>query len=309
MPFFLLPDEIILQICSLTSSPDIDNFALVNKTTYRVCYDRLKERQIIKKNARVMTKRFKLTAHKYTPQTLGFAHMRRIIVLNEIGSFHSECALEHMEYLELNGDLHWLQPMDEKSAEEARRWYQGEAAPEKKIADLEATAKRLGLQLPGGFLKMMGSNELIGRMNLGSDCFNLGSLVMCDPTDDGDGGGYMVRFLCDQQGCLFWNLYMSPDGGSCIVRSAEDVECWMCSDDGPYGNGPEIVEGHEKYILSNGVPVACNHTELALEHPNFEAWLALMYFGGWCGATLCKGRVLSKRQLEYLDYFRMKPRV
>jgi hypothetical protein len=314
MPFSSLVDEILVQISNLVGSPDIDNFALVNKAIYRVCYNSLKKRKLVKENAKVMAERFN---YKHDPsgsswwENSGEARLWRK-EMQQIGSLPNACALKHVEYLELNGDLSWLGPIDEASAKEAPKWWQGEAASQKELDEVQATAKRLGLQLPPGFLRMMGSNDCIGRMYLGGDYFSLGSFVKCNPADDQNGGGYVIQFLSDQQGCGYWNLYITPDGYHCVVRSTDNVECWRCSDrgpnGGPYGTGPVDFEGHEKYKTHEGIPIACEDLELRFDHPNFEAWLAMRYFGGWCYGTLSNKGKLDERQLEYLDYFRSRIR-
>jgi hypothetical protein len=210
-----------------------------------------------------------------------------------------------LDYLRLNGDLYWLQPLDPETSE-GHIWDRGRAASKEKLNELAASAQRVGVEFPPGFLTFMGSDEFIQHMYLGGDYFYLGdSLVKCKPEDDKEGGGFVIRFLSDQQSCCFWNLYTAPGGYHCVVQTVDDVHCWDCAEEEEYED-EEAEENHPKPQLfeDTDIPFACGKLDMSLAHPNFEEFLAMKYFDGWCSATMRhKERKLTKSQTDYLDNF------
>jgi hypothetical protein len=297
MSYASLADEIILYIVNLVRPRDLENFALVNRRTYRVANKRLEERRALKRNARVMTTRFGTSYRSIGLCAIspGYLLKQRPDLAEKYNCPPDGSAAE-LDYLELNGDLYWLQPQDAEISA-GHIWDRGKAASKEQLNELAASAQRVGIEFPPGFLDFMGSNELIERMYLGGDYFYLGdSLVKCNPGDDEAGGGYVVRFLSDQQSCGFWNLYMAPGGYHCVVATGDDVHCWICENDEEEDGEPEEI--HPKPQLFEDIPIACGPLDLSLDHPNFEEWLVMKYFDGWCSATMReKGRELSKSQI------------
>ena len=150
----------------------------------------------------------------------------------------------------------------------------------------------------------MGSTELMERFFLGGDYFCLGpSLVKCNSDDDNDGSGYVVNFLYDQQSCYFWALYVAPGGYHCVLNAPSDVTCWKCTDN-VYGHIPWDFDGHPRCKRHEGIPIACEKLMISLANAEFEAWLAMRYFDGWCSMTLREeGRELPDDLLAYLDNY------
>lgn len=170
-----------------------------------------------------------------------------------------------------------------------------------------------GIKFPASFLTFMGSQELIGRMWLGGDYFKLSALKKCRAEDDGGKGGYMIRFLSDQQGCRYWSLYMDREGRSCVMNSQGDVNCdsckwrvermvWM----GVTAPGEELG-GRQHAILEvekeTGVLANCERMDWTLGHWSWEEWMCMRYFDGWNAACLSRGREVGERQIEFLDAF------
>ena len=304
MSYAMLADEIIVQIVKLVRSKDIESFALVDPRTYRIAHDRLMKRRALKRNAKVMSARFGPPFRSLGLCAIGSSHIfSQRPELAERYDIPLDGAAADLDYLELNGDLQWLQPLDDETAK-SHVWDQGCAASEKRLLALVESAKGVGVEFPKAFLKMLGSNEFIQRMYMGGDFFDLGpSLVKCNPEDDQEGGGYAIRFLSDQQGCGYWALYVAPGGYHCVLDAPDDVHCWKCLDEGPYGRENLHFEDHQKYKTHKGIPVACDKLDISLAHPDFESWLAMKYFDGWCSATLYDGRELTETQTEYLDHF------
>jgi hypothetical protein len=305
MSYASLADEIVLYIVNLIRPRDLENFALVNRRTYRIANQKLERRRALKRNARVMTTRFGTSYHSIWIGLCviapGHILKQRPDVAEKYGCPPDGSAAE-LDYLELNGDLYWLRPHDAEISA-THDWYRGRAASKEQLNELAASAQRVGIEFPPGFLDFMGSDELIQRMYLGGDYCYLGdSLVKCNPEDDDAGGGYAIRFLCDQQSCDFWALYMAPGGYHCVVQMQDDVHCWICARNEREGGEPD--ENHPKPQLFEDIPIACGPVRLSMDHPNFEEWLVMKYFDGWCYATLKKkDRELTKSQTEYLDNF------
>jgi hypothetical protein len=305
MSYASLADEILFYIVKLVRPRDLENFALVNRRTYRVANQRLEERRALKRNARVMMTRFGTSYRSIGLCAIapGYLLKQRPDLAEKYDCPPDGSAAE-LDYLELNGDLYWLQPQDAEISA-GHIWDRGKAASKEQLDELAASAQRVGIEFPPGFLDFMGSNELIERMYLGGDYFYLGdSLVKCNPEDDEGGDGYVIRFLSDQQSCGFWNLYMAPGGYHCVVATGDDVHCWICENEEEEEDDGEPEEIHPKPQLFEDIPIACGPLDLSLDHPNFEEWLVMKYFDGWCSATMRKkGRELSKSQTEYLDNF------
>jgi hypothetical protein len=95
---------------------------------------------------------------------------------------------------------------------------------------LRAAADRLGLRLPAAFLAFMATPSLHRRIRSSTDCaLDLSPAPVRAPVGD----GHLVRFLADSQGCLFWYLYLTPDGADhAVVSSQGFYGAW-------YGSGGE----------------------------------------------------------------------
>jgi hypothetical protein len=295
MSYSSLADEIILQIINLLPFPDLDNFAQINKRTYQISYPRLQPRQALKRNAKFIAARFGNQSKPFNSICRGKQHE----------PVYSSNELIHLDYLNLNGDLHWLQPMDEATTAEASQWPQYyETTSQERLNELVATGKRLGLEFPPAFLTFIANSKLMERIFLGGDFFHLGpSLVKCNPIDDNNGGGYVITILDDQQGCRYWALYVAPGGYHCVLNAPIYPNCWKCSDMGPYGGSLILWDDHEKYEVYEGIPVACEELGVELAHPNFEAWLAMLYFDMWCQVCVRAERELTEGQKGYMEHF------
>jgi hypothetical protein len=114
---------------------------------------------------------------------------------------------------ELRGDLDWLaaQPAHE-------RWtIHGNATTE--LLELLGRCRRAGVALPPAFTRFMSSSTLQDRVRSSTACFlDLAQAPVPFP----EGGGHLVRFLADQQGCLYWYLYVTGDGADHAVVCSAD---------------------------------------------------------------------------------------
>ena len=114
---------------------------------------------------------------------------------------------------DLRGDFQWLlsQPI-------RRDHINLEKAAENKSALANLTARPHALRPPPEFLKFFSSPDLQRRIRSCTDCFlDLSPAYIQCPNDN----GFLLRFLADSQGCLFWYLYQLPDiADHCILASA-----------------------------------------------------------------------------------------
>jgi len=84
---------------------------------------------------------------------------------------------------------------------------------------LRASSDSLGLALPPAFTKFFENPSLHDRICSVTDCYlDLCPELIRSPL----GGGHLVRFLADSQGCLFWYLYVSGDGSDHAVVCSPD---------------------------------------------------------------------------------------
>ena len=82
------------------------------------------------------------------------------------------------------------------------------------LAQLRSSSARHGVSLPVAFTKFMESRSLQERIRSNTDCYlDLCPELVRSPVGD----GYLVRFLADSQGCLFWYLYLTSDSSDHAV--------------------------------------------------------------------------------------------
>lgn len=71
-----------------------------------------------------------------------------------------------------------------------------------------AMCRRAAVPVPPAFTRFMSFSTLQERVRSATACFlDLASAPVPIP-----GGGHLLRFLADQQGCLYWHLYVTGDG-------------------------------------------------------------------------------------------------
>jgi hypothetical protein len=113
----------------------------------------------------------------------------------------------------LREDFQWLRNAvrDVISAEhEPESW-------KSQFNQIVTSASACGLSLPETFKTFMSSYELRGRIRSSTDCFfELPDRIVEFPPGDNK---YLIKFLSDSQGCLFWYLYLDEAGEHCVVAS------------------------------------------------------------------------------------------
>jgi hypothetical protein len=115
---------------------------------------------------------------------------------------------------ELRGDFAWLASTP---AHDQNIGSEKAADTSQALALLRESSSHVGIQLPRVFTIFMETPALHARIRSNTDCY----LDLCpEPIQAPIGGGYLVRFLADSQGCIFWYVYLTADGSDHAVVSS-----------------------------------------------------------------------------------------
>jgi hypothetical protein len=127
---------------------------------------------------------------------------------------------------EMRGDFGWLaqRPVYDHNIGREKPAENAEA-----LAALLSDASSRGLTVPAEFIKFFGAPMLQHRIRSCTDCFlDLSAVFVPSPVAD----GFLLRFLADSQGCIFWYLYqLAKRSDACVVASTDfygaDAELWQ----------------------------------------------------------------------------------
>lgn len=214
-----------------------------------------------------------------------------------------------LDYLKLDESLSWLSHLDPYTEKEMEGHYPGPAIRQKPLKNLIAQAESLHLKLPTSFLTLMRSGDLQRRVP--SSCaayFTVGSLIRCPPSMDRNAGGHVLRFLSDQQGCWYSNLYLDPMGQHCVFFSDGNVdECADDDDDQDEEEGEEGEEEKEEEDEDEDEDEAQSGLEtwaedISLQALDFEKFLYHTWMNELCYFTLPQEGELSEAQRTYLEH-------
>lgn len=128
--------------------------------------------------------------------------------------FTNVVELKELPYA-IDGSFAWLSKAPRHS-----EWAIGDRSAAKlptQLASVTASAEQQGVTLPREFVAFIGNPDLHARLRSVTACY----LDVADRVLP-FAGGYLVRFLADQQGCAFWYLFINGDGSDhCVVCSFE----------------------------------------------------------------------------------------
>jgi hypothetical protein len=180
------------------------------------------------------------------------------------------------------GEFQWLRPIDAQVEDQMaiHRPPEEEAirlGP--RLAELKESAARLGLQLPAAFLKFLGAPHLLNQIPSCTACyFDLAGQIVQLPIED---GGFLIRFLNDQQQVLLWYLYLTPHSDSCVVVSQVMFD------------GQDLAG------------VAADRIRASLDYcaPGFEQFIYRFWIENDIWFASDAGRPLSDAQTEYLRHY------
>ena len=197
-------------------------------------------------------------------------------------------AIPDLSYLNLDGSLSWLPPFDPKFAARMKRCHQDPAISSKALKILIAEAERLHLRLPAAFLSLMRSKKLLNRFpSACSATFDVGPGLMEYPaTADRNAGGYVIKFMKEEQGYWYASLYLDPMGQHCVLVSGIDPHTVDKS-----GQGMDKTEMMRDYA-----------SDATLEITDFEAWLYHVWMNETCYVALGNGTEPNDAQRLYLEH-------
>ncbi|MEV6350860.1 hypothetical protein [Actinoplanes sp. NPDC051851] len=115
---------------------------------------------------------------------------------------------------ELTGDFAWL-----AGQRKHREWPIGEDGYTGGLKKLIKRCAKRGLTLPPSFVTFMSTPKLQKRVRSSTACYlDLAEKPVPMPAAQ----GHLITFLADQQGCLYWYLYLADNGAGHAVVSSED---------------------------------------------------------------------------------------
>lgn len=146
------------------------------------------------------------------------------------------CRFERLPALpfDLRGDFAWLRsaPIQQENIGQDL-----EATNPDCLRRLQDAASRGGVSLPAPFTTFLTSKALWSRVRSNTLCH----LSVCpDLVPSPIGSGFLVRFLADSQGCLFWYLHLSRDGSDHAVVSSP---CFYGAPDEAWDDEPADASG------------------------------------------------------------------
>lgn len=186
------------------------------------------------------------------------------------------------------GKLHWLESLDGDIDRDTQRYrrFSSEDHMQRidELKEVVTSAQQSGLSLPDTFLQLMTSPELQDRIPSCTDCyFDLSKIVPCP----GSEGRYILRFLNDQQGCLTWYLYMTPQGEHSVLVSFAFLDLLAdehCTEEeaikGTYVCSPSFEEFLYRFWLENNL------------------WYKLIWYKGQ--------KTLTEEEEHYLSHYRIR---
>ena len=127
--------------------------------------------------------------------------------------------------LKLHGDLGWLADEDEIQGSIADELASENAAAVPKLLD---ECARLELDLPSSFRKLITSRDMPARIRSITDC-----MMDIAASPYRAEGYWLIRFLSDSQGCVFWYLALDESSEYVIASNeyfAPPAEQWQDAD-------------------------------------------------------------------------------
>jgi len=304
--------ELFLEIVSYLRPEDIERLALtLNHAITHRCMPLLAGLFSRRRSAKRMIERF-------GPPPLGVRPTRLFEYVPSIAldkfdldpeEIIKQSYLPPLDYIDFNEDLEWLLPLDEGTAKGWSIYDRGPAMEEEMMDAFFQKTSELGIKLPPSFIKLAKDYSLQQRIvSMTANYFRVEGPFLCPAAVDDGAGGFIFRNWNDQQGCYFWYLYIEPgdEGGHCILGSASDVVLYVEDD----MDEDELREWHDEHGITEsdkdrakelGIKVALlGRDDVAIEHTNFERWLAEMYYSEWLSFIGKDTKVIQENLKEYV---------
>ncbi|MBX7219608.1 MAG: hypothetical protein K1Y36_06660 [Blastocatellia bacterium] len=191
---------------------------------------------------------------------------------------------------ELKGDFRWLTELPVQphciGQAEGTKSHQVLA---KALDGLKASAFRQpGLALPDSFLAFFENPAFRQRIRSNTDCFlDLAGEMVPSPVGD----GFLIRFMADSQGCLYWYLYLTADGKDHAVVASPDY----------YDVGRNLSDQDEEDGMSPPDP-----DEIVYCAESFEAFLCRFWLENEIWFADYEGTPMPAVGQEYINRYRTK---
>ena len=183
------------------------------------------------------------------------------------------------------GDFQWLLPIHEGTPGQAKKEapFQDEETDEDVgetllLDGLSAEIGRAGLTLPGPFVRFMADRDLRNEVPSCTDCrWDLSESPVPSALVP---GACTIRFLRDQQDCLFWYLHLLPGGESEILCSPlhfDDEESEVTPDevrDSTWACAPHFEHFVYRFWMENAIGALLIEDEPFTFTPAQRAYLA-----------------------------------
>jgi hypothetical protein len=182
------------------------------------------------------------------------------------------------------GDFQWLKENSQEDPESEKL-----PDPESKINRLVSSTSQIGLNLPDEFVMFMSSSDLRNRIRSCTDCYFDLSDQIVEYTSTGQ--GYLIRFLSDSQGCLFWYLYLTEAGEHCVVVSPTYFGC------DPNDEDDEDEDDDDDFELEDAEVYFCA--------PGFEEFLYRFWIENeiWYALSY-ENKPLTREQEIYVEHYK-----
>jgi hypothetical protein len=201
----------------------------------------------------------------------------------------------------LKGTLHWLLPLDRDIQHEQQDHFPqltwGFSSDH--WESILASSLEMHLSLPDGFRKLMDTPALMQRIPSCTNChFGLSKkLVPCPGSEK----GFILRFLNAAQGQIAWYLYLTPQGGHCVLVGYPLLDLLNDPEDPEYRDQGITEEERNMVLEGNGVYVCASSFEEFLYRFWIEniLWYKLVWYKGQ--------KPLTEEEKDYLLYYQSRP--
>ena len=187
---------------------------------------------------------------------------------------------------ELRGDWSWLRAVKPvPSSIVSGNW----EANEKALSALKDAVAAIELSLPDSFTQFFSQPDLADRVRSNTACFLDLSLGVASPPT---GRGYIIRFLADSQGCLFWYLYLAANGDHAVLSSTDY-----------YGSPSEeecFYDGAEPEVG----PLARSSKRISFAAESFEAFMWRFWIENEIWFAGYEKKEMSAAGLQYVEAYR-----
>lgn len=146
--------------------------------------------------------------------------------LDELGAHGVQLPPATLEFMQLpsadltddESDIPYQDPFAPTPEEQAQWERERRELPGRIMAEAEDK----GIHLPRAFTELIQSDDLMNRILDPTGCyFHLADTISPAPFGL---DGHLYRFLCDQQGCLMWYLYLPREGEPVVLASADELD-------------------------------------------------------------------------------------